>query len=83
MALIIQAKSKKLTIAARKGNSQQIEKDFQAAVEEAYEQALTCSELIQSEDVIFKMKWEKLLNFQEHIILFFLYVLFPIITRLS
>ena len=54
MALIIQAKSKKLTIAARKGNSQQIEKDFQAAVEEAYEQALTCSELIQSEDVIFK-----------------------------
>ena len=54
MALIIQAKSKKLTISARKGNSQQIEKDFQAAVEEAYEQALDCSELIQSEDIIFK-----------------------------
>ncbi|MFW1755154.1 SEC-C metal-binding domain-containing protein [Acinetobacter wanghuae] len=54
MALIIQAKSKKLTISARKGNSLQIEKDFQAAVEEAYEQALDCSELIQSKDIIFK-----------------------------
>ncbi|MCX0332458.1 SEC-C metal-binding domain-containing protein [Acinetobacter radioresistens] len=54
LALIIQAKSKKLTIAARKGNSQQIEKDFQAAVEEAYKQAVDCSQLIQSGDIILK-----------------------------
>lgn len=54
LGLIIQAKSKKLTIAARKGNSQQIEKDFQAAVEEAYEQALDCSHLIESEDIVCK-----------------------------
>ncbi|MEL4444520.1 SEC-C metal-binding domain-containing protein [Acinetobacter baumannii] len=54
LGLIIQAKSKKLTIAARKGNSQQIEKDFQAAVEEAYKQALDCSHLIESEDIVCK-----------------------------
>lgn len=54
LALIIQAKSKKLTISARKGNSQQIEKDFQAAIEDAYNQALDCCRLIQTQDAIFK-----------------------------
>ena len=54
LALVIQAKSKKLTIAARKGNSQQIEKDFQGAVEHAYSQALDCSRLLQEEGTVFK-----------------------------
>lgn len=54
LALVVQAKAKKLTIAARKGNSQQIEKDFQGAVEEAYTQALDCCKLMQTPDILFK-----------------------------
>ena len=41
-ALVFQAKSKKLTIEARKGNSQKLEDDFKRAVHKAYDQALDC-----------------------------------------
>ncbi|HHQ6630410.1 TPA: YecA family protein [Serratia fonticola] len=44
--IIYQAKSKKLTIEARKGNSSAIEKDFQGAVQDAYDQGLSCAQLI-------------------------------------
>jgi len=54
LALVIQAKSKKLTIAARKGNSQQIQKDFKNAVQHAYDQALDCCKFIQLEDTVLK-----------------------------
>ncbi len=53
-ALVIQAKSKKLTIAARKGNSQKLEDDFKKAVHNAYDQALECSGFLQDPDVILK-----------------------------
>ncbi|MBU9814376.1 preprotein translocase subunit SecA, partial [Rahnella sp. C60] len=49
-AIIYQAKSKKLTIEARKGNSSAIEKDFQGAVQDAYNQGLSCAQLIISGD---------------------------------
>lgn len=44
--IIYQAKSKKLTIEARKGNSNAIQKDFQSAIQDAYEQGVSCAQLI-------------------------------------
>jgi hypothetical protein len=42
-AIILQAKSKRLTIEARKGNDLQIKDDFKKAVQEAYDQAFDCA----------------------------------------
>lgn len=42
--IVIQAKSKKLTLAARKGNDLQLHADFKAAVQDACDQAVDCSE---------------------------------------
>ncbi|ABI73248.1 nuclease-related domain-containing protein [Shewanella frigidimarina] len=53
-AIVIQAKSKKLTIPARKGNSKQLKSDFKAAVQDAYDQSYLCAELLQRKDVKFK-----------------------------
>lgn len=44
--IILQAKSKKLTISARKGNDLSLKDDFKKAVQNAYDQALDCSKLI-------------------------------------
>lgn len=54
IALVIQAKSKKLTISARKGNSNQLKNDFKKAVQDAYDQAFLCSELLLKDNVLFK-----------------------------
>lgn len=54
IAILIQAKSKKLTIEARKGNSQKLKDDFKKAVQDAYDQALLCAELLQREGLSFK-----------------------------
>jgi hypothetical protein len=54
IAFVIQAKSKKLTISARKGNSNQLKSDFKKAVQDAYNQAFSCAELLQKQGVIFK-----------------------------
>ncbi|KAF0245067.1 MAG: SEC-C motif family [Planctomycetota bacterium] len=43
-AIVIQAKSKKLTLAARKGNDLQLKADFKAAVQDACDQAVACSQ---------------------------------------
>ncbi|GAA5218500.1 SEC-C metal-binding domain-containing protein [Corallincola platygyrae] len=48
-AIVLQAKSKKLTIAARKGNDKCIKDDFKKGVQDAYDQGLSCSELLQDE----------------------------------
>ena len=45
-AIIVQAKSKKLTIAARKGNLSIIQGDFKKAVQQAYNQANECALLL-------------------------------------
>lgn len=45
-AIVLQAKSKKLTLEARKGNDQRIKQDFGKAVQEAYDQALLCAKEI-------------------------------------
>jgi hypothetical protein len=53
-AVVIQAKSKKLTIDARKGNSLQLKEDFKKAVQDAYDQAYLCSSLLDKESVVLK-----------------------------
>ena len=45
-AIILQAKSKKLTIAARKGNDNILRDDFKKAVQDAYNQAYVCATLL-------------------------------------
>lgn len=63
-AIVVQAKSKKLTIEARKGNSQQLEDDFKKAIQDAYDQAGLCSKLLQKEGYIFKDESGKEVNIQ-------------------
>ncbi|KAI3606256.1 hypothetical protein D8I24_2099 [Cupriavidus necator H850] len=41
--IIVQAKAKKLTIAARKGNDNQLKDDFAAAIQDSYDQGWTCA----------------------------------------
>ncbi|MDC5220775.1 SEC-C metal-binding domain-containing protein [Acinetobacter baumannii] len=60
-ALVFQAKSKKLTIEARKGNSQKLEDDFKRAVHKAYDQALECCDFLQDSSVVFKQE-DRVLN---------------------
>ncbi|CAD5266470.1 Prepilin peptidase (fragment) [Bosea sp. 62] len=45
-ALVVQAKSKRLTIEARKGNDLQLKDDFKKAIHDAYDQALLCAEAL-------------------------------------
>lgn len=42
-AIVLQAKSKRLTLAARKGNDLQLRDDFEGAVQDAYDQAMDCA----------------------------------------
>lgn len=45
-ALIIQCKSKKMTLESRKGNDQALRDDFQKAVQESYNQGLLCAKML-------------------------------------
>jgi hypothetical protein len=42
-AIVLQAKSKRLTLEARRGNDLQLKGDFKAAVQDAYDQAMDCA----------------------------------------
>jgi len=48
--IILQAKSKRLTVAARKGNDGQIKEDFKKAIQDSYDQALACARIIEAGD---------------------------------
>lgn len=50
-AIVIQAKSKRLTLEARKGNDQVIHDDFKKSVQDAYDQAIKCAALMQDKRV--------------------------------
>lgn len=52
--VIVQAKSKKLTLEARKGNDGQIKADFQKAVVDAYDQGMTCARHILAGNVVLR-----------------------------
>lgn len=45
-ALVIQCKSKKLTLEARKGNDLQLRDDFKKAIQDAYDQAILCGKAL-------------------------------------
>ncbi|MEP1383093.1 MAG: SEC-C metal-binding domain-containing protein, partial [Paraglaciecola sp.] len=49
-AIVLQAKSKKLTIEARKGNDNCLRDDFKKAVQDSYDQAFSCAEFLNDED---------------------------------
>jgi hypothetical protein len=51
-AIVVQAKSKKLTLNARKGNDLQLQGDFKAAVQDACDQACGCSRYVSTEPLI-------------------------------
>ncbi|TJV70068.1 MAG: prepilin peptidase [Mesorhizobium sp.] len=52
-AIVVQAKSKRLTIEARKGNDLQLKDDFKKAIHDAYDQALLCSEALLDQEYRF------------------------------
>jgi hypothetical protein len=52
-SIVLQAKSKRLTIEARKGNDLQLKDDFKKAIHDAYDQALLCSEALLDQDYRF------------------------------
>lgn len=45
-AIVLQAKSKRLTLEARRGNDLQIKGDFKAAIQDSYDQAIGCAEVL-------------------------------------
>lgn len=45
-AIVLQAKSKKLTLAARKGNDSLLQDDFKKAIQDSYNQGFSCAELL-------------------------------------
>ena len=45
-AIVVQAKSKRLTLEARKGNDSLIRNDFKQSVQDSYEQALGCAQAL-------------------------------------
>lgn len=47
-AIVVQAKSKRLTLEARKGNDNRIRDDFKKSVQDSYDQALGCAEVLAS-----------------------------------
>src|SRR5690606_23500798 len=52
-AIVVQAKSKRLTLLARKGNDLQLQADFKGAVQDACDQAIACSQNLVDGKAIF------------------------------
>lgn len=46
VAIIVQCKSKKLTVPSRKGNDQKLKDDFAKAIQSAYDQGIECAKFI-------------------------------------
>lgn len=49
--IVLQAKSKKLTLEARKGNDRQLQEDFKKAVQDAVDQSFKCAELLGDQSI--------------------------------
>ena len=71
-AIVLQAKSKRLTLESRKGNDGSIRDDFKKAVKDAVDQAILCSELLSDSSVTIK-SGNTILNFET-----FPQVIFPV-----
>lgn len=66
-ALCVQVKSKKMTIAARRGEVDALVRDFKGAFQNAYEQGLTCRDYLKSKECIFLDENGNKLTFPEYI----------------
>ena len=55
-AIVLQAKSKKLTQEARKGNDRRLQSDFRKAVQESVDQAFNCAELLEDPSVTLRCR---------------------------
>lgn len=64
-AIVVQAKSKKLTLAARKGVKFKLQEDFKSAVQDSYNQAFNCSTLLSDPEVILKDSRGRIVNINE------------------
>lgn len=53
-AICVQVKSKKLTQLSRKGNLQQLKKDFKGAIQDAYDQGILCRKRIIEKNAVFR-----------------------------
>jgi SEC-C motif/Nuclease-related domain len=53
-ALVLQAKSKRLTLEARRGNDLQIKEDFKKSIQDSSDQAFRCAKLIEEGKCTFK-----------------------------
>jgi SEC-C motif len=49
-AIVLQAKSKRLTLESRKGNDKQIQDDFKKSVQDAYDQGYLCASVLNNPD---------------------------------
>lgn len=66
-AIIFQAKAKKLTIDARKGNDNRLRSDFKAAIQDAYDQGKLCAEALLDVSCRFQSVDHKKLTLQSNI----------------
>lgn len=53
-AIVLQAKSKRLTLESRKGNDGQIREDFKKSIQDSCDQAYVCASLLESRSYVFK-----------------------------
>lgn len=53
-AIVLQAKSKRLTLEARRGNDGQIRDDFKKSIQKSYDQGYACAELLSDDSYTFK-----------------------------
>ena len=65
-AIVVQTKSKKLTLAARQGNDLQLKGDFKKAVQDACDQAYLCSEQLLGAPSLVTMAREMKFMFRLH-----------------
>lgn len=66
-AVLVQAKSKKLSLLSRGGDAESLEFDFKEAVQKAYDQGLACKKAILSKDNRFFDKDKKEIRLSENI----------------
>jgi hypothetical protein len=53
-AIVLQAKSKRLTLESRKGNDFQLRDDFKKSIQDSYEQAFKCAKLLSDPNYLLK-----------------------------
>ena len=53
-AIILQAKTKRLTIEARKGNDSQLKDDFKKSIQDSYDQGLLCAKCLNDPSYVYK-----------------------------